>query len=129
MNISNTPFYGIKNSSIEDTYIDLVDAFGFENDVKEVLYLKTISTHVPRLVKYATGYYYLRKLSRSQRKEFLKEFKLANKYVPVTYWLASNFENMDDFIRISFSWDHTAQRFDYWERIATKARWITNPLK
>lgn len=84
---------------------------------------------VPRLVKGATGYYYLRKLSRSERKEWIKEFKLHHRnHFPVTDWLSSNFTDMEDFIACSFSWGYSVKGLEYWSKLADQARWWSLPI-
>lgn len=83
---------------------------------------------VPRLVKGATGYYYLRKLSRSERKEFLKEFKLHHRgHFSTQEWLATTFDDLEDFIACSFSWGGSVKGFEYWSKLADRARWWILP--
>ena len=84
----------------------------------------------PRIIKGATGYYYLRKLTRSQRKEWLKEFRLHHRnHFPVTDWLSTNFTDMEDFIACSFSWGQSVKGLEYWSRISDYGRWNTKPDK
>lgn len=84
---------------------------------------------VPRLVKGATGYYYLRKLSRSERKEFLKELKLHHRgHFTSQEWLMANFGDLEDFIACSFSWGGSVKGLEYWSNISDRARWWNLPL-
>ena len=79
--------------------------------------------HVPILRTGKLGYYYLRKLSRSERKYYLQQMR-ANEF-PITEWLSSGFTDMDEFVCSGFRWDDTAQGYEYWERISNWARWAT----
>ena len=84
---------------------------------------------VPYLAKGKSGYYYLRKLSRSDRKEYLKEMKLANAGAfPITEWLASGFEDFEEFLTVGFDWGNTSKGVSYWQGKADQARWWSRPI-
>ena len=82
---------------------------------------------IPIIQKYKTGYYYLRKLSRSERKAFGKAFKSYAVYIPLGDWLSSRFEDLEDMINTSFRWDDTPEGYDYWDGLATRSRWMISP--
>lgn len=82
---------------------------------------------IPIIQKYKTGYYYLRKLSRSERKAFIRGFKLSNAYIPLTDWLATSFEDLEDFIAVGIVWQSTPEGWDYWDGLATRSRWMISP--
>lgn len=82
---------------------------------------------IPIIQKYKTGHYYLRKLSRSERKAFSKAFRAYAVYVPLRDWLSSIFEDLEDMINTSFRWEDTPDGYDYWDALATKARWMISP--
>lgn len=81
---------------------------------------------IPIIQKNKTGYYYLRKLSRSERKAIIRGFGISNEYIPLTDWLATSFEDLEDFIAVSIVWQFTPEGWDYWDGLATKARWLTD---
>lgn len=84
---------------------------------------------VPYLAKSKSGYYYLRKLSRSDRKEYLKEMKLASAGAfPITEWLASGFEDFEEFLTVGFDWGNTSKGVSYWQGKADQARWWSRPI-
>lgn len=80
--------------------------------------------HVPKLDRYKSGYYYLRKLTRSQRKYWVKEYKNYHRYIPIVNWLESSFTDMEEFL-YTFYWEESIKGFDYWDNIAIRARWAT----
>lgn len=129
-----------KSDTLADVYNDL-DKLGMLNPVgtgliEDIPYLKDkdISklypiTKIPRLIQGATGYYYLRKLSRSERRAYLKAVKAENRnLIPLKDWLSSPFKDMDDFICCSFGWSDTEQGFEFWDKISTRARWWNKPI-
>lgn len=89
-------------------------------------HMVSFSVKIPIIQKYKTGYYYLRKLSRSERKAFIRGFRLSNAYIPLTDWLATSFEDLEDFIAVGIVWQSTPEGWDYWDGLATKARWLTH---
>ena len=82
---------------------------------------------IPIIQKYKTGHYYLRKLSRSERKAFIRGFKLSNAHIPLTDWLDTSFDDLEDMINTSFRWNDTPEGHDYWDGLATRSRWMISP--
>lgn len=79
-----------------------------------------------RLIGNGTGYYYLRKLSRPECKAYYRACSIQHGYnIPIVDWLSSRFDTMEEFLECSFAWGLTDQGHDYWEQIATRARWAT----
>jgi len=129
-----------KSDTLAEAYIDL-EKLGMLNPVgiaslTDIPYVKDQLIKerypmgkVPRLVKGATGYYYLRKLSRSERREWMKEFKRYNRsHFSSQDWLATPFDDLEDFIGCSFSWGQSVKGLEYWGRIADNARWWNLPI-
>ena len=125
-----------KSSAVESAYKDLEQSFkGATKGIgllSEIPFLKDklISLMHPvskpiRLMRYKTGYYYLRKLSRPERKAFYKSYYAQVQEIPVRDWLSSSFNDLEDFLGCSFVWEYTSLGHGFWSSIATRARWIT----
>lgn len=83
-----------------------------------------------RIKRNGKGYYYLSKLSRSERKNYLKSLAAENRnLIPTRVWMQCTFSDMDDFICSSFGWSETKQGLEYWSKISDRARWNTEPKK
>lgn len=83
---------------------------------------KEASSNVINFAKLITikrkGYYFFRKLSRKQRKEYRKEQKWQALYVPLTLQLSTEYDSMKDFLLESFIWGISYQGSEYWEKAA-----------
>lgn len=83
------------------------------------------TSHVPIMLRDKSGHYYLRKLSRLQRKAFIKANRKDMPLVPQTDWLGSSFLDMEDFLGSSFVWEQSEQGYVFWDKLANLARWST----
>ena len=80
-----------------------------------------------RLAPNKSGYYYLSKLSRDERKVFVKNTNQKNiNLIPLTAVLRSDYADMEEFIAFPFVWSDTPEGYEYWSRISTAARWAFN---
>lgn len=121
-----------KEPALADAYDDL-ERLGLSNPVgvgllDQIPYLKdqlNPATHVPILLKDKPGYYYLRKLSRFQRKAWIRANRKDMQIVPLTDWLASSFIDMEDFLASSFIWNNTEEGYAFWDNLTNLARWST----
>lgn len=84
--------------------------------------------HVPKLGRNKSGYYYLRKLTRPQRKAWIKANRNDMPLIPILDYLQATYPDMDDFISSGFIWNETPEGYEYWEKIANAARWNTERL-
>jgi len=91
--------------------------------LKDQLLTDGIKIHVPRLAPNKSGYYYLRKLSRTDRKSYRKNFKSNVIHIPLKMWLESEALDMEDFIGGAFVWKNTPEGHDYWEQLDDRMRW------
>lgn len=107
----------VKGIALLDEIPALKDALNIQPNYGGLRWIK-------RLEANKSGHYYLRKLSRSEKKRFIKNLR---QYIPFKkMWLDSKFKNADDFISTSFCWDQTPEGHDYWEAVDARMRWITN---
>lgn len=81
--------------------------------------------HVLKLDRNKSGYYYLRKLTRPQRKAWIKANRTDMPLIPIIDYLQAIYSDMDDFISSGFIWSETPEGYEYWENIANAARWNT----
>lgn len=123
-------------NKVAEIYHDLKPSF--ESARKGVAFIEEIaglkcslfpSWHVPIILENKSGHYYLRKLSRRDRKQFLKYINTSLPYIPQNNWLNSPFLDMDDFLGSSFTWEFTEEGHDYWEHLRDTFQWATGSRK
>lgn len=138
-NLSDVPlassFYDFKSPALAEAYNDSdltpVGA-AFLEDIAALKDQLTSSgfegKYIKRLAPNKSGHYYLRKLTRSERKKYLKNFKTQMRSIPVIMWLDSVALDTDDFIGSAFTWDNTPEGHQFWMDLDGRLRWVTNIL-
>ena len=98
--------------------------------LKDILNAEKLSGFkcIKRMALNKSGHYYLRKLSRSERKAFIKGFISGNRFMPLKTWLDSNFQDTEDMLGMSFTWAESKEGHEYWSIVGSRLRWVTNLL-
>lgn len=78
---------------------------------------------VKRIAPNKSGHYYLRKLSRSERKNYLKNLK-ACIYFPFMDWMRCLFKGSEEFIGGAFNWEFSVEGHEYWERLEARMGYV-----
>ena len=96
---------------------------GWYQEIPELKDQALPKVFVPRLEKYKSGYYYLRKLNRRDRMSCLKYMRIdCRGFYPVRYKLEDIYKDLEDFITSAIFWAGTSEGLEYWGNKAAHAR-------